>query len=49
MFPDVYKLGKVIPIYKKDDPLLCEIYRPISLLFMFSKNFERLKNVQISR
>ena len=50
IFPDLCKLAKVISIYKKDDALLCENYRPISLLSIFSKHFEKLvwKNVQIS-
>ena len=49
IFPDLCKLAKVISIYKKDDALLCENYRPISLS-IFSKHFEKLvwKNVQIS-
>ena len=33
--PDVCKLAKVIPIFKKDNELLCEDYRPISLLACF--------------
>ena len=40
IFPDLCKLAKVIPIFKKDDPLLCINYRPISLLSIYSKIFE---------
>ena len=38
IFPDLCKLA----IFKKDDPLLCINYRPISLLSIYSKIFEKL-------
>ena len=42
IFPDLCKLSKIIPIFKRDDPMLCVNYRPISLLSIFSKIFEKL-------
>ena len=42
IFPDLCKLAKVIPIFKNDNPLLCKNYRPISLLPIYSKIFERV-------
>ena len=44
-FPDILKLGKIVPLYKNDDPnLLLQNHRPITLfrafraLQIFSKN-----------
>ena len=43
-FPQELKLSKVIPVYKKLDPLQKENYRPVSLLPHVSEIFER--NIQ---
>ena len=39
-FPDQLKQSEVIPVCKKLDPFLKEIYRPESLLSQISKVFE---------
>ena len=47
IYPDFFKLAKVLPIYKsktKSDP---SNYRPISLLNCFNKIFEKLINKQL--
>ena len=41
IFPDLCKLAKVIPVFKKGDYLECTNYRPISLLSIFSELFEK--------
>lgn len=45
IFPDPLKCAKVFPIYiiyKKQDPLICNNYRPISLLSNIKKLCEKL-------
>ena len=41
-FPDILKTAKVIPLHKKDSKLHHLNYRPISLLSVFSKIYEKL-------
>ena len=42
IFPDQLKIAKILPIHKKDSPHLLENYRPISLLLVISKIFEKV-------
>ena len=58
MFPDELKLANVLPLYKNDDSYVFNNYRPVSLLNVLSKVFEKvmynrliefLENVQNSR
>lgn len=39
-FPNAMKIAKVIAVFKKGDRLLCDNYRPISLLSVISKILE---------
>ena len=42
IFPDELKIGKISPIYKKDNEQLIENYRPVSTLPIFGKIFEKV-------
>ena len=41
-FPDSLKCAKVRPIYKKEDPSDKKNYRPVHILLMLSKVYERV-------
>ena len=41
VFPDELKIANVIPLFKADDPMRFNNYRPVSLLSIFSKIYER--------
>ena len=41
-FPNDLKCGDITPIFKKDDPLNKEKYRPVNVLPSFSKPFENI-------
>ena len=42
MFPSIFKIGKVTPIHKKDNKESIENYRPVSILPIFGKIFEKI-------
>jgi len=42
VFPDQLKIAKVIVLFKKGNSNACENYRPISLLSIFDKIFEKI-------
>ena len=46
VFPDKLKKAQVTPLYKKNDPLLKTNNRPVSVLCIFSKIFEKILEQQ---
>ena len=47
-FPEKLKYSKVIPLWKKLDPLKKENHRPVSILLHVSKFFERIIYKQVN-
>ncbi|KAK3103298.1 hypothetical protein FSP39_018306 [Pinctada imbricata] len=41
IFPEQWKVANIVPVFKKDDPKSVNNYRPISLLSVISKVFEK--------
>ena len=48
-FPSAFKLGKVKPIFKKDQTTNASNYLPISLMQIFSKVIEKVAHEQIAK
>ena len=46
-FPDPLKLGKIFPVFKKDNEQLMKNYRPVSKLPIFGKIFEKVIYVRL--
>ena len=42
IFPNKLKVAKISPVFKKDDQCNLSNYRPISILTVFSKIYEKL-------
>ena len=42
VFPDELKIARVIHLYKSNDPMIFSHYRPVSVLPLFSKLFEKI-------
>ena len=47
IFPKELKLANVIPLYKAEDPALFNNHRPVSLLCILSKIFEKVMHSQL--
>ena len=41
-FPEIWEKVNVVPVHKREDKMLVKNYRPISLLPIFGKMFERV-------
>ena len=46
-YPTKWKTSKIIPLYKKDDPLCPKNYRPVSIIPILSKVLERVVHNQM--
>lgn len=49
IYPDIFKISKVVPLYKKGDTDVIGNYRPISIIVVFSKVFEILLKNRLYR
>lgn len=47
VFPEELKRANVIPLYKNDDPMLFNNYRPVSLLCVLSKVLEKIMYTRV--
>ena len=46
-FPDELEIADIVPVFKKEDPSYKTNYRPVSLLPLISKTFEKFLYQQI--
>ncbi len=47
IFPTKLKVSRTVPIFKAGDPLLCDNYRPISLVKSISKVLEKIISIHL--
>ena len=47
-FPEIWKKSNVVPAHKREDKMLVKNYRPISLVPIFGKMFEKLYIIPFS-
>ena len=48
VFPNEMKIARVVPLYKSGDVRLIKNYRPVSVLPVFSKLFERIMHIRLT-
>ena len=48
LFPNMCKIAKVVPIFKSETRLLCNNYRPISLVSNIGKIIEKLIHLRLN-
>ena len=41
-YPDIWKISNIAPVHKKNNKQLVENYRPIAILTIFGKIFEKI-------
>ena len=41
-YPDIWKKSNIMPVHKRNDKQLIQNYRPITLLLIFGKIFEKV-------
>jgi hypothetical protein len=47
VFPEKFKIARIVPVFKAGDPLLCDNYRPIALVKSFSKILEKIVQINL--
>ena len=48
IFPNDFKIAIILPLHKSDSKLICDNYRPISVLSCIAKIFEKLISGQLN-